>query len=46
MYQHKYDEAVPQFQKQLQVNEDDPYVHPNLGRLYMQTKEYDKAVAE
>jgi tetratricopeptide (TPR) repeat protein len=42
----QYDEAIAQYQKQLEVNPLDPYAHASLGLLYAKLKRWNDAVPE
>jgi TolB-like protein/DNA-binding winged helix-turn-helix (wHTH) protein/Flp pilus assembly protein TadD len=45
-YKRKYDEAIQQFQKTLQMNPKFPLAHLWLGRAYQQKGMYEDAIAE
>jgi serine/threonine-protein kinase len=45
-YAHKYDEAIEQYRKTLEINSGFGVAHHYLGLAYLQKKEYDKAVTE
>ncbi len=42
----KYDEAIKQFQKQIEINPLDQNAHANLGLLYVNQKRYADAIPE
>jgi len=45
-YAHKYDEAIEQYRKTLEIDPRFGVAHYYLGLAYLQKKEYDKAIAE
>jgi Flp pilus assembly protein TadD len=42
----KYDQAIQQFQKQIEINPLDPLAHANLGQVYVAQKKFAEAVPE
>jgi len=42
--QKKYNEAIPEYEKEIELNPKDPWAHENLGRVYVLLGQYEKAV--